>query len=198
MRAANFLLPIVLASAAYPVAATPQQPSDAAAPIIDNERVAVWDAPSPLPVPPDDSVWVSVAQPGEVAFRAKGTKGPVPSGGRTVIIDLKNHPVAPIENTSGYPDAFADRPGIKKLLENDRVIVWDYTYTPGVSTAMHFHARDVVVVYLEAGTLMSTTVDGQSTPNEFSSGTIKFNPRARLHTEQLVKGKARVIVTELK
>jgi hypothetical protein len=37
--------------------------------------------------------------------------------------------VPPIENKSGYPLGFP-RPGSKKLLENARVIVWDYTWQP--------------------------------------------------------------------
>ena len=42
---------------------------------------------------------------------------------------------------------------MKKLLENARVIVWDYTWTPGVATPMHFHDKDVVVYYQEDGDL---------------------------------------------
>lgn len=113
------------------------------------------------------------------------------------MIDLKDHPVPPIENTSGYPLAFP-RPGVKKLLENDRVIVWDYTWTPGVPTPMHFHDKDVVVLFLEEGDLKSTTPDGQSAVSAYTRGTIRFNTRNRIHTESLVKGKQRAIITELK
>lgn len=35
--------------------------------------------------------------------------------------------MGPIENTSGYRLAFP-RPGVKKILEDERVIVWDCTY----------------------------------------------------------------------
>jgi hypothetical protein len=38
------------------------------------------------------------------------------------------------------PPAFP-RPGVKKILENERVIVWDCTWTPGVATPMHFHDK---------------------------------------------------------
>lgn len=103
----------------------------------------------------------------------------------------------PIANTSGYPLGFP-RPGSKKLLENDRVIVWDYTWKPGVPTPMHFHDKDVVVVFLEDGDLKSTAPDGQETVNQYTSGTVKFNQRSRTHSETLVKGKQRAIITELK
>src|SRR6202167_63733 len=115
----------------------------------------------------------------------------------SIVIDLKDHPVAPIPNTTGYPLAFP-RPGSKKILENDRVIVCDYTWTPGVPTPMHFHDKDVVVVFLDDGDLSSTTPDGQVTVNSFTPGSVKFNPRGRTHTETLMRGRQRAIITELK
>ncbi len=104
---------------------------------------------------------------------------------------------AVVVSTSGYPLAFP-RPGVKKLLENARVIVWDYTWTPDVATPMHFHDKDVVVLFLEDGDLKSTTPDGQAVVNPYTSGTVRFNLRNRTHTETLVRGKQRAIITELK
>ncbi len=114
-----------------------------------------------------------------------------------MVINLKDHPVPPIANTTGYPLAFP-RPGSKKILENARVIVWDYTWQPGVATPMHFHDKDVVVVFLEDGDLKSTTPDGKDTVNSYASGTVRFNTRDRSHTETLVRGKQHAIITELK
>ena len=128
-------------------------------------------------------------------FVPKGTQPKMT--GRAIVIDLKEHPVPPIENTSGYPVAFP-RPGIKKVLENERVIVWDYTWEPNVATPMHFHDKDVVVLFLEDGDLKSTAPDGQSVVNPYTAGTVRFNARNRTHSETLVKGKQRAIITELK
>ena len=111
--------------------------------------------------------------------------------------DLKDHPVAPIENTSGHPLAFP-RPGVKKVLENERVIVWDCTWTSAVATPMHFHDKDIVAVFLEDGDLKSTTPDGQSVVNPHSPGEVRFALRNRTHTEMLVRGKQHAIFTELK
>jgi hypothetical protein len=113
------------------------------------------------------------------------------------VIELKDHPVPPLANPSRFPNAFP-RPGVVKRLENDKILVWDYTWTTGVPTPMHFHDKDVVVVYLENGALKSTTPDGQSVVNELSPRLIRFNARDRIHTEELVRGKARAIITELK
>src|SRR3989442_928513 len=119
-------------------------------PVIENDRVAVWDVTT-ANAQPLDAVVVSLS--GKAAFLPKGA--PPKIAGRSIIIDLKDHPVAPITNTTGYPLAFP-RPGVKKLLENERVIVWDYTWAPDAATPMHFNDKDVVVLFLEDGDLKST------------------------------------------
>jgi hypothetical protein len=168
-------------------------PQAALKPLIDNDRVTVWDVTGPTTAQPLDAVVVSLS--GSAEFVPKGRTSNV--AGRLITIDLKDHPVAPIANTSGYPLSFP-RPGSKKLLENESVIVWDYTWTPGVATPMHFHDKDVVVIFLEDGDLSSTTSDGKVTTNSYASGTVRFNARDRTHTETLVRGKQRAIITELK
>ena len=162
-------------------------------PTIDNERVTVLDVSSSTPAQTTDAVVVSLS--GNAAFVPKGTAPNIT--GRSFVIDLKDHPVPPIENKSGYQLAFP-RPGTKKLFENDRVIVWDSTWTLGVATPMHFHDKDVVVVFLEDGDLKSTTLDGKEVLNKYTTGTVRFNQRDRTHTETLMNGKQRAIITELK
>ena len=168
-------------------------PQTALTPLIENDRVTVWDVNDPATAQPLDAVVVSLS--GSAAFLPKGALPKI--AGRSIVIDLKDHPVAAIANTSGYPLAFP-RPGSKKLLENARVIVWDYTWMPGVATPMHFHDKDVVVVFLEDGDLQSTTPDGKAVVVSSTFGTVRFNLRDRTHTETLVRGKQHAIVTELK
>ncbi|HWX56434.1 MAG TPA: hypothetical protein VN176_17750 [Verrucomicrobiae bacterium] len=178
--------------------AGPQTALKPPSPIIENDRVAVWDVTDSTAAQPVDAVVVSLS--GSASFVPKGTAHEIDRkrpAGRSFVIHLKDHPVAPIANTSGYPLAFP-RPGSKKLLENARVIVWDYRWEPGVATPMHFHDKDVVVVFLDDGDLKSTTPDGQAVVNQYTSGTVRFNQRNRTHTETLVRGKQRAIITELK
>lgn len=164
-----------------------------AAPLIENDRVVVWDLSNAKTAQPLDAVVVSLT--GSAVFAPAGT--PPRAAERSIIIDLKNHSVAPIANTTGYPLAFP-RPDSKKILENARVIVWDYTWTPGVATPMHFHDKDVIVVFLEDGDLQSATPDGKATVNPYKFGDVRFNLRGRTHTETLTRGKQHAIVTELK
>jgi hypothetical protein len=171
-------------------------PALAADVVIDNERVTVLDTTSGIPSSPHDFVAISLAKPGNAVFGHAGdTAGQ--AGSRTVMIELKDHKVAPIPNNSGYPNAYP-RPHIEKILENDSVIVWRYRWNLGEPTPMHFHDKDVVVMYLEDSALKSTEPDGKSVVNEYKSGDIRFNRRDRTHTELLVRDAASAVITELK
>jgi hypothetical protein len=162
-------------------------------PTIENDRVAVWDVTGSAAAQPTDAVIVSLN--GNAAFVPKGTAPKI--DGRSMVIGLKDSPAPAYTNTTKYPLAFP-RPGSKKILENDRVIVWDYTWTPDVPTPMHFHDKDVVVVFLDDGDLKSTTPDGKDVVNSYTPGTTRFNLGGRTHTETLIRGKQRAIITELK
>jgi hypothetical protein len=170
--------------------------SEGAQPIIDNERVTVWDVTSQLPASEHDFVAVSLSKKGTAVFGRKGDT-PGEEGSRTVVIELKDHRLAPLSNKSGYPNAFP-RPHVRKLFENARVIVWSYRWNPGEATPMHFHDKDVVVVYEEDTALKSTTPDGKSVVNEYKAGDIRFNRRDRTHTELLARGTGSAVMTELK
>lgn len=163
-------------------------------PVIDNERVTVYDVTT-AGAQPYDAVVVSFT--GKAAFVPKGTTPKL--DGRSLILDLKEHmpAITRMKNTSGYPAAFP-RPGVKKLLDNARVTVWDYTWKPNVPTPMHYHDKDVVVLFLKDGDVKSTTPDGKSVVNSYTRGTVRFNKGNRTHYETLVKGEQRALITELK
>jgi hypothetical protein len=164
-------------------------------PVIDNERVKVWDTREAMPSMRDDFVAITFDKGTAVYGHAGETAGS--AGVRTIVIDLKNFPVAPLANTSGYPNAYP-RPHIDKLFENDRVIVWHYRWFLNDPTPMHFHDKDVVVTYLEDSPLQSTEPNGKAVVNEYKSGDIRFNKRDRIHTELVVRGSASAVITELK
>jgi quercetin dioxygenase-like cupin family protein len=179
-------------------------------PLIDNEVVTVWDSrPDTLPdaavLAQHDTVVVYIAPEslqGKVEYVPHGGDATAAIGKahatRAAIISLKRAPQPPLPNTSGYPNAFP-RPGkLSTPLNNAQVIVWDYTFERGKPSPMHFHPRDVVTVYLKEGALVATTPDGVKTDNEFTPGTIRFNPRNRTHSEVVVRGESRIVSVELK
>jgi hypothetical protein len=175
-------------------------------PVIDNERVTVWDVTwskgqlNPA-VSDRDVVTMRLtgANAGTASFSAKGGEREKPGGigARWLVIELKDHPVPRLENKTGYPPAFP-RPHSKKLLENDRVVVWSYRWNPGEPTPMHFHDKDVVVVYLEPTALTSTTPEGAKTLNDYKAFDIRFNKGNRTHTELLERGTGSAMMLELK
>jgi len=173
-----------------------------AKPVIDNEHVTVWDQPdfkSQTNLAYDHDVvvmWLTGPYAGTAAFIPRGSHYK-PSRARSVIIELKDAPTARYENKTGYPPAFP-RPHVKKLLENNRVVVWSYRWNPGEPTPMHFHDKDVVVVYLEDTALISTTPDGVKKLNEYKAFDIRFNKGNRTHTELLAHGTGSAMMMELK
>jgi hypothetical protein len=84
------------------------------------------------------------------------------------------------------------------VLDNDRVTVWNYAWTLGVPTPMHYHDKDVVVVFRNDGLLRSTTPKGESVVNDDKFGMVRFNKRDRVHFEELLKGEQSAIILELK
>jgi hypothetical protein len=186
------MLKITLLAAALSLSTS----SFAAEPAVDNDRVTAWEISGVAAPVQDDFVAVSLSRTGTAYFGHKGDT-PGKAGERTVIVELKGQPLPALANNSGYPLAFP-RPHVKKLFENDRVVVWDYAWRTGEPSPMHFHDKDTLVVYEETGGLQSTTLDGKKTVNENKFGDIRFNKRDRTHTELLVSGKAHAVITELK
>jgi len=174
-----------------------QNGSGSAKQLIDNNRVTVREMTnSTAQIGSRDNDVVAIDLDTRSAyFVAKGATRAALK--HAIVIDLKPGSVPPIENKTKYPLAFP-RPGVKKVVDNNRVFVWDYTWTPGQPTPMHFHDKDVVVVYLADGQLKSTTPDGKSEVNTITDGLTRFNAPNRTHTEELVKGNARAIIVELK
>ena len=98
----------------------PAAPAADLKPMIDNERVLVWDVPAgqnmPGPVARHeyDVVKVPFARNmGSAVFEPKGGTGAsTPNSMRTLVIALKDHPVPALPNTSGFAEAFP-RPGVR-------------------------------------------------------------------------------------
>jgi hypothetical protein len=124
------------------------------APVFENERVRVWDVtltkghPVSMRRQENDSVALflvggkirTTSADGKttVALRKFGDAVYVPKGveekeelisgspARLMVVELKDNPVPVLANKSGYPLAFP-RPGSKKVFEDDRIVVWNYT-----------------------------------------------------------------------
>ena len=114
-----------------------------------------------------------------------------------VVAELKDSPSNTVPNTTGLPPGFP-REGAKKVFENDKVRVWNYTWLPGKPTPMHFHNTEIVVVYLGNGDITATTPDGKKTVTHHNPGDIVFNLANRSHSEELTQGEMSGVMLELK
>jgi hypothetical protein len=195
------------------------------APVIDNDQVTVWDirlgkGDSARATPHDLDTVIMFLEGGQIrtsaaggststATRAFGDALFVPKGtdarqtllsdgsAHEIMIALKNYRVPAVANTTGLPAAFP-RPGSVKVLDNDRVVVWHYSWVPGVPTPMHFHDKDVVVAYRYDGTLKSVAPDGAVVVNAYKTGDIRFNKANRSHYEELTTEHQSAVMMELK
>jgi predicted metal-dependent enzyme (double-stranded beta helix superfamily) len=200
-------------------------PASAATPLIDNERVTVWDVlmdkgEAAAPTPRDMDTVIMFLEGGrikttfasgktQVAMRKFGDAVFIPKGtaatdtllsagpAHEIVVALKDKTEPPIPNDSGLPAAFP-RPGSVKVLENSRIVVWHYSWQPGVPTPMHFHDKDVVVAYRCDGALKSVTPDGKNVVNAYKAGDIRFNKGNRAHYEELTTQRQSAVMMELK
>lgn len=199
-------------------------PTAMPAPVIDNERVTVWDVKlgpgqSGFATPHDLDTVILFVEGGMISTRSGGKAttatrnfgdavfvprgsdavDTVVSGGpaHEIVVALKDNPVPPTANTTGLPPAFP-RPGSVKALENNRVVVWNYSWKTGVPTPMHFHAYDVVLSYRYDGSLKSVEPSGKETVNNYKAGDIRFNRGNRAHYEVLQSDRLSAVMMELK
>ncbi|MBI3491142.1 MAG: hypothetical protein HY047_05060 [Acidobacteria bacterium] len=97
-----------------------------------------------------------------------------------------------------YPPAFP-RAGATKLLENDRVVVWDVTWPKGQPTPLHRHIYDMTGVYIAPGNRMITAVDGSKRPVTTEAGGIVWQLKGVTHVEEGTSDvPLRAIMIELK
>jgi mannose-6-phosphate isomerase-like protein (cupin superfamily) len=206
------LLAMILAAPAY------------TAPVIDNERVTVWDVPLTVsasgPMTPHDNdavilfleggqvrtvdrsgkARIATRNFGDAVYVPKGTDATdtLVSGGpaREVVIALKDHAVPPFANTSGYPVAFP-RPGAVKGLDEARFTTWHFSWTPNVATGMHVHDKDFVVVFRFDSSQTILEPDGATHINHVKAGDILFLKRGLTHSEGLASEHQSAVYLEL-
>ena len=190
---------------AFAIAAVPWHAEAETRRLFDNERVIAWRLASgdrAEPLGRDQRL------PGVIVTLADGavrivddvntvaTRDVAPASG-VVLVAIKGHSHDRLETPLGMIPAFP-RDGVRRVVENDRVAVWHVTWTKGLKTPRHFHDKDVVVVYLDAGTVRSIALSGETTATPRLAGDTVFIRRGRAHIEECIDGPRRDIVIELK
>ncbi len=86
--------------------------------------------------------------------------------------------------TSGQYEPQFPREGATKVLENERVVIWDVTYTKGQVLPIHEHLNDFVAVTLQSGTRKITQLDGRETLSQDKFGAATFTKKGAIHKEE--------------
>ena len=188
---------------AFTVAALPWYAEAETQRLFENERVIAWRLASDERAEP---LVRDQRLPGVIVTLADGavrivddvntvTTRDVPLG--VVLVAIKGHSQDKFETPLGMIPAFP-REWARRVVENDRVTVWEVAWTKGLKTPPHFHDKDVVAVYLDAGTVRSIALSGETTATPRLAGDTVFIRRGRAHIEECIDGPRRDIVIELK
>ena len=190
---------------AFTIAALPWQAEAQTQRVFENERVIAWRLASGERA---ERLVQDRRIPGVIVSLADGavrvvddvntvsTREVAPASG-VVLIAIKDSPRDRLEIPLGMIPAFP-REGVRRVVENDSVVVWAVTWTKGSKTPLHFHDKDVVAVYLDPGTVRSIASKGETTATPRLAGDTVFNPRGRAHIEECIDGPRRDIIIELK
>jgi hypothetical protein len=141
-----------------------------------------------------------VSTPGAAAFQARGVihvEEALLATGRNVAVELKDAPRPVRAPNTSAPEGFP-REGARLVVENDRVVVWDYAYVSGRLVPLHIHNRDTVVVPVDAGELRVQFRNGEVRTTKLVPGEVLYFSGADAHTEEVSAGTPRVIAIELK
>jgi hypothetical protein len=76
------------------------------------------------------------------------------------------------------------RPNATKLLENDRIVVWNIVWPKGQPTALHRHVYDQVGTYYARGGRVITTPDGNARQAMTEVGSLSTTRKGTTHVEE--------------
>jgi hypothetical protein len=153
---------------------------------------------------PDGTSRIEQLRLGAVRFESKSTivqdEGVSDVPAREIIVQLKDVQPSRWPVTPGIPGQFPRLDAVK-LLENERIRVWDQTWLPNRPVTNHLHYTPTAAVFLSAGRFR--TRDVGKPPNNPAERYIGFilagsGQIAVPHEEEWVSGEPRAIWIEFK
>ncbi len=212
---------VATSPAERPQSYPPAFPRQNATKLLETDRIVVWDIvwpkgqPSPLHRHVYDQVGTYYQSGGRAITSQSGQKSEntTPVGNisttrrgtthieegttdpplRAVFIEMK--PDTPSGQGAGRP-ALAPRPGAKMVHAEDRVTVWDFTWS--ATGARVTYARDTLVVFLTPGSLHVAVDRGEAETMNVTPGTVWYRPAGGSETAELLSGSPRAIIFEFK
>lgn len=211
----------ILNAQSYP----PAFPRPTAKKLFESDRIVVWDIVWPkgyatplhrhvydqvgtyyatggrIITTPDGEKRSSTTPVGNLSTTKRGTthieEGATDPPLRAVFIEMKK------DEGSGQPEAVAATPapwvrdGAKTLLDEPRVVVWDYTWKAG-APALTTYTRDTVAVWLSAGKIKVTPQGGAASVVGVAPGNMKRHARGATETVEVIDGSPREMIFAFK
>ena len=136
-------------------------------------------------------------QPKGITHREVAFGGPNDPERLALMCDLKDYSPPPFEVKPGMLTAYP-RQGAKDVLDNARVIEWDYTWKTHAPVAMHVHDKDSIEIFFEGGTILTKMADGREETKAVAFKDARFIPRGQMDSEEAISGSPRAIIIELR
>ncbi len=103
-----------------------------------------------------------------------------------------------VAQSPSYPPPFP-RTGATKMLDNDRVQVWNVAWPKGSPTPLHRHPYDMTGLYYAPGDRLITALDGTKRPVTTAAGGIVWQLKGVTHIEEGTSdAPLRAVMIELK
>ena len=200
----------------------PPFPRTNATKLLETSKIVVWDIVWPKGQPtamhrhPHDQVGTYYVRGGRLITQPDGTKregmtevgnlsttrkgtthieeGATDPPLRAVFIELLQDtgPASPVPDSSTLP-----RSGLKQVLDDDRVTVWDGVWKSGADALKYHASRDTVIVFLDSGKLRAA---GKESPAvaDVKAGTMRYLAHDSAETLEMVEGAPRTMFFQLK
>jgi hypothetical protein len=200
----------------------PPFPRTNATKLLETNRIVVWDIVWPKGQPtamhrhPHDQVGTYYAPGGRLITQPDGTKregmtevgnlsttrrgtthieeGATDPPLRAVFIELLQDtgPTLPAPDMSGI-----SQDGAKRLLDDDRVTVWDVVWKSGPGALKYHASRDTVIVWLDAGKVRGA--GGKSSAvTDVKAGTMRYLTHDSAETLEMIEGAPRTMFFQMK
>jgi hypothetical protein len=114
-----------------------------------------------------------------------------------IMVDLKEAMTDMMVIDADEPPAYP-RDGAKNVLENQRIRMWDHTFTPNGLAVARAYRNDVVEVVVTGGDVRVTMPGGKTETRTLAPKQARYITRGTVQTEQGVTGSPRVIAIELR
>jgi hypothetical protein len=118
-------------------------------------------------------------------------------GRHTVVIDIKDKSVPAAPNQTNFPtDSYATYQS--KVVDNDRVVIWDCAWSPGADAVTAFDSRDMFLAFAEGGDLSIAAPGQPAKVQHYDAGQAIFLPGGQARTIGSAGGTIHAMLVEVK